>query len=354
MVSNEIMSRRKRAQIGTILAVLMILLPLPVGAYVVGNMNDFGVQQAVFTLNDEPSDTLYPAANVEYDNVSSVYTYSKYKSDGTTLLANYISDIAAVNFVYANSSGNSMYNTISWSESSDKIFFLPEQDADDADATLTFGTPVSEFANPNIAVVTTLSPDDLLESSVSSMRLYWENNQELNLSVVVGVYDADAVPASDNFAGTTGVESTGVTSSTNNNYEIVTKGDIVTSTNGTWIDVEIPATALLTASTLYDDGYVFITFVDVDKSALSETNGIVTGVEFYGPEKAYSLTSTWNACLIATGLIALLGAVLATPYVGLESLSNDGANGQRYKKGYNPRKDPGSRSSKKKSGNRRY
>ena len=77
--------------------------------------------------------------------------------------------------------------------------------------------------------------------------------------------------------------------------------------------------------------------IDVDGASLDPDNGIFVDVELIGPTKPYSLTSTWNAMLIVTGLVGLFGALVSTPYVSLESLTGDGMQGKRYKHGNNPR-----------------
>lgn len=345
MVSNKIMSRRKRAQIGTILAVLMILLPLPVGAYIVGNMNDYGVQQYVYDVNDVPSDSIFDSDCVTYDNTTEEYTYSKYLNDGETLLANYTSDVAYLRFRYSNESSNVMDSSLSWTESDGKIFTMFEQDDLDGDDTLTFGTAVGETHSPRVALITATSPKDVLDAGVTSVNAYFENGQETNITVMLGVYDQDGIPIP------TAAFDNGVASATQYVYD---QKDVTVSSNGTTVTFDLEASDILTAASQYPDGYVFVQYRQTGlEPAVSETNGIFLDVQFTGPEKPYSLTSTWNACLIATGLIALLGAVLATPYIGLESLSNDGANGQRYRKGYNPRKNTKSRSSRSSSYKRR-
>lgn len=344
MVNNKIMSRRKRAQIGTILAILMILLPLPAGAYIYSGMSGYGDSTVCFNLDDEVDDSIFSAEFVDYDNATGVYTYSK-ETSNEVLLSNYTTDLAAVTLSYHNSSGDAMSADLGFSaESSGKIFTMLEQSGSDVDSSFTFNSGVAEY--PRVTFITPVSPSDLLDSGSNSFRVYWENNQEMNATIVVGVYDEDSTP--DSQAGLAYVSQNGVSSDGGvvGNYDI-THLDIVTDVNGSWSTIEIPETKLLEGASTHGDGYVFVTIIDIDGDVLDETNGILFDFEIIGSESPFSLTSIWQGCLIATGLISLIGAVLATPYIGLESFSNDGAGGDRYRKGANPRPNRSKSGSKK-------
>jgi hypothetical protein len=335
MVSSRILKRRKRAQVGTLLAVLLILLPLPAGAYLYGQMTDLQDQSVVFTMDGTPDDPIFDQSSVEYDNVTDTYTYSKY-DDSDVLINNFTSDLNVITFAYANSTNDLSdvgSDGLSYSESSDKIFTMLEQSPGDGDSTLTFSDTNTngDFA-PNIGFVTAVSPKDMLDSNVDTVRVYWENNQELNLTYIVGYVPHDI--SSLNRAGVSGV-----TTSTPSDSEVIVSQELTTTANGTWTDIEIPETELLTAATAQPDGYVFITFHDTDGGALEETSGILAGVEMIGSEDSpISMSGIWQAALVAIGLFGLVGAIIATPYMSIEGLTGDGMQGQRYKKGYNPRK----------------
>lgn len=331
MVSSGIMNRRKRAQIGTILAILMILLPLPAGAYLYNSLSGFGDLQRVYAVNDEADDALLDAS---YDNETGLYTYTKKLDDGTNL-SSYSSDVAALNYAYKNSSGNVYRDSLSYTAVDNGIFLIPQQIGLDGDEELTFSDSSTDY-RPTFSIVTTVSPGQLQENGVDKIRAYWENGQDVNITALVGVYDADlSVPDDNNFAGVSLVSTTGC-SDLYNNYYIMHEA-FRASSNGTWVDIEIPETSLLTASTLHGDGYVFISFLDTDSGTISEVNGIVLDVEMYGNAIGVTMGSYWHAALIAIGTFGLLGAVIATPYVSLESLSMDGMQGNRYRKGNNPR-----------------
>jgi hypothetical protein len=55
-------------------------------------------------------------------------------------------------------------------------------------------------------------------------------------------------------------------------------------------------------------------------------------------DSSLTMSDIWQAALVAIGLFGMVGAVIATPYMSIEGLTGDGMQGQRYKKGYNPRK----------------
>jgi len=337
MVSDKIMKRRKRAQIGTLMAIMLILLPLPVGSLVVGNMNDFGVQTKVFLLDGNPNDDIFDASLVKYDNTTSEYTYSKYLSDGTTLLANYSTDMVSVNFGYRNSTSNPYQLVLPLSITDDgKIFTLLQKSTSDPSSSLIFYNGEVEVADrcPSISFVTPVSPQDMLDAGVNTVRVYWDNGQAFNISVAVGVYDLNAVPNLNSGIHRVNVLNYGSGAVDVGNFNIILTSGLVTSVNGSWFDIEIPTNDLLAAATSHGDGYVFVTILDADVGVMNPDAGILFDFEFIGPEKPYSLTSTWNMALIAIGFAGLIGAVLATPFLSLESLSNDGMQGKKYRDGY--------------------
>ena len=344
MVSSRILKRRKRAQVGTLLAVLLILLPLPAGAYFYGQMTDLQDQSVVFTMDGTPDDAIFDQSLVEYDNTTDTYTYTKEDESGT-VMGNFTSDIDRINFQYTNSSGTGYSagtDGLSYSESDNNIFLILEKGGDPA-SSLVFGTPLAtSYQRPNIAYVTTVSPDDMLENNVDSIRVYFENNQELNLTYTLGVYDPDADPYPFSYEyeiGIRSIDGTGVVDTGYGNFEIACQQDVSTSVNGSWVDIEIPETELLKAATSHGDGYVFLTVSDVDGSTLEETNGILVGMEMIGSDDSpVTMSGIWQAALVATGMFGLVGAIIATPYMSIEGLTGDGMQGQRYKKGYNPRK----------------
>jgi hypothetical protein len=338
MVSSRILKRRKRAQVGTLLAVLLILLPLPAGAYLYGEMTDLQDQSVVFTMDGTPDDPIFDQSLVEYDNVSDTYTYTKTDSSDN-VIENTTSDLKQIAFGYVNSSGTTFQSVLSYTESSDKIFSLLEKSQGDPDDVLTIGG-VSSYCAPDLGYLTVVSPSDMLDQNVDNVRVYWENDQSMNLTAVVGVYDPDEDSGSlDNYIPIKPVDSTGVLSSDRGLFEIACSGNIFTSVNGSFTDIEISETSLLTAATSHPDGYIFVTFVDSDGGTLEETNGILVGMEMIGSDDSpVTMSGIWQAALVATGLFGMVGAVIATPYMSVEGLTGDGMKGQRYKKGYNPRK----------------
>lgn len=305
MVNDRIMKRRKRAQIGTLLAVMLILLPLPVGSLIVGNMNDFGVQQSVFVLNDDLSDDLLFGSDVSYDNVTDVYTLSKIRTDDSVI--NRTSDVETVKFLYQNGTTGTASTAVSFTGQSKSVYLFPTIASGD-----TIGTNPALY--PKLVYYIPVSAEYLLDNDVTGFNFIFDANQEIqNMSLSISVQN-DAGDTSSGY----------LYPSTNFELDV----------NGTSFFVDIDVLSLLAASSVSPNGHLIVNVVDVDGNVFDTSKGVVMGLEFVGPEKSYSLTSTWNIALIATGLIGMFGALLATPFVSLESFSNDGMQGKKYKKGY--------------------
>jgi len=341
MVSNRIMKRRGRAKIGTLIAIILILVPLPIGAYMYSELSGYSDSAVVFTMDGISDDVIFNQAQVEYDNVTDEYSYTRFDVDGG-IQGNFTSDLYWVNFQYTNATGaGQVVNTggMSYTGTDQKVFCLLEKAIVDPAAVLEFGVPLAaEWQRPNIGYVTVVSPQDMIDNGVDTISVYFENNQALNLTYTFGVYDYPESGLYMYDAGINGITENGVESGTRN-LEIMHQTGVKSSVNGSWTNIEIPGTALLSAATAYKDGYVFITVSDVDGSVLEPANGVLMGLKMSGhPESPGSMSLIWQGCLVVTGVMGLLGAIIATPYMSIEGLTGDGLSGQRYKKGYNPRK----------------
>jgi hypothetical protein len=341
MVSSRILKRRKRAQVGTLLAVLLILLPLPAGAYVYGQISDISEQSIVYNMDDVPDDSIFNADDLIYDNVTDTYTLQRSSVDlytGSEYNVNFTSDIADVRFVYANSSGYNewiKFSSASYTEYDGKLFFIPEQFSIDTDSTLTpsAGLESAAYFSENdvsdpvvINVITTVSPTEMLDNNLKYADLYFENGQTIsNSSVTSFVYNNDI--GYDSRLSQVGFYG-----------DFVSQEDFDIQSNGSEVRFEYSSSELLTQHSNNPDGYLGFQVV-IPTSEFNPDNGIYLDLDLVGSEDSpVTMSDIWQAALVAIGLFGLVGAVIATPYMSVEGLTGDGMKGQRYKKGYNPRK----------------
>jgi hypothetical protein len=311
-------------------------LPLPAGAYVYGQLTGLQDQSVVFSTDGIVDDPIFE--NVAYDNTTDKYTYHKESDDGT-LQATYDQDVILTTYSYYNSSNTRHKTALPYSITTDGVFYIPQTSPEDSDVTLEPMVAPVDSKPTAVSILMPVSPSDMLDNGVSSVNVDIQNDQSFNGTLILGIVGKSSSLDSEkrgvwycNLDGT--VDDFSITDEAR--YTSVT--NVSVSANGSQIEIPISSVEQLTAATTYPDDYVSLTLA-LDGDTFAPDRGIQMDVEMIGSEDSpVTMSGIWQAALVTIGLFGLVGAVIATPYMSVEGLTGDGMKGQRYKKGYNPRK----------------
>ena len=277
-IRHSIAKRRGRAMVASILAVLFLVLAPTAGAAIVSGINSKLPQVSLLELDDQ------------IDERDIIFGDAR---NGTTITwngVNYTTDVYIVYLGFTDINGTPRYVPQPYSVTSDgKIFFIGDYG----------GYTPSASTDYQVVLKTMVSTTEIRRHAVSKMRVYLETGQTFPVrirAIVSGLNNGEIANYFD----------------TNADYLNV-------SANGTWFEFNISElTRMSVESTIGSQPHLFEVYY-VMSTTVNAGDGIVVDLEMYGPESGGVAKNWLNYYFLLGGLVGLVGAVFATPYVNIRS-----------------------------------
>ncbi len=256
-----------------VLALAFIVLAPTLGASLVGGINSHLPQQNTIVLdgNITPADTIYNGF---------------VKNDTLTIgSANYTSDVSNINLYYDDVNGSYVHYLQTFTFTSDnKVFLILTPNPSDGLGTQSHAsTPLFVFNFP-------VTSEMLKNADINTIKIFYND-------------------------GKSGNRTFSVYSSVSTQY--ITSSPFDASANGTWLTVNLSQLQLLSGAALHPNTLLIVQ-IDSDH-ALSSGDSVLMGLQLIGPAKGGMLHNWQNIYFGIAGLIALVAAIFATPYVNIRS-----------------------------------
>ncbi len=264
-IRHSIAKRRGRALIASILAVLFLVLAPTAGAAIVSGINSKLPQVSLLELDDQitQEDTIFTNTTNNTVTVSGV-TYS--------------SDIADIKLNYHDVNGTFRSESQSYTVTDDSKIFL-----------LLSNTYEHGGQGFSLSIRLPVTAEDLKNSRVSKMRLYVDLGSGVQINP--HMQSADGVFVKD-------FDPVNITA------------------NGSWIELDITE---LDRLTYYSKAPDTLTYIWFDTPGQPIPSSATIDLQLIGPESGGVGKNWLNIYFALGGIVGLVGAVFATPYVNIRS-----------------------------------